>query len=35
MSDELSFALAFGSFWLGIAGYVAWLTWRVMRLQRA
>jgi len=32
MSDLASFLLAFGAFWLGIAGYVAWLLWRARRL---
>lgn len=34
MNDTTSFALAFGAFWLGIAGYVAWLLRRLARLDR-
>ena len=34
MNDTTSFLLAFGSFWIGIAGYVAWLAWRARRLAR-
>ena len=32
MNDTTSFFVAFGAFWLGIAGYVAWLMWRAKAL---
>lgn len=31
MNDTTSFLLAFGAFWLGIAGYVLWLSLRARR----
>lgn len=34
MNDTTSFFVAFGAFWLGIAGYVAWLVARLRRIPR-